>query len=393
MIPCLSPSQSGLKTCPPRGIRFGQTPPPGSKGPLGDQFGKTDLPVYHAPLAPLVELIERGEADTVDRIRQHLGISATADPIHIRDEQADAHLVVTQGDNGKPMVWFDFASLNPPLLEKLSEKFSFTAFVETNPEQDRIAYEAPYIDRDSIQLTAYTVQAPGERQKTISQPLHLYAGETFLITTHEGKNPISAKALDHFCRARRYKAPKDLMVLVLEDVFHHNGRAIEALTNDFKAASEKIAKPGESQKLFDSFSDLETWINGLHNVFLKQRRVINEFMTANGYEDSPYVVTEHYDNLVQELDHQLERLDHYLDRKNGLVNLNQSKISNNLDRSMKRLAVLGTSIAIPTMIAGFAGMNVAIPGSGLPLMFWWLVGGSVAASGGFLAWAKKKKWI
>jgi magnesium transporter len=47
-----------------------------------------------------------------------------------------------------------------------------------------------------------------------------------------------------------------------------------------------------------------------------------------------------------------------------------SIISNSLNKTMKFLAGVTIVLTIPMVVAGFYGMNMALPGAGLPLAFW-----------------------
>lgn len=58
----------------------------------------------------------------------------------------------------------------------------------------------------------------------------------------------------------------------------------------------------------------------------------------------------------------------------GMMDAFASVISNNLNIVMKFLASVTIVMAIPTMIASFFGMNVAIPWGGEPLGFWIVIG-------------------
>jgi magnesium transporter len=57
-----------------------------------------------------------------------------------------------------------------------------------------------------------------------------------------------------------------------------------------------------------------------------------------------------------------------------------SIVSNNLNDAMKFLSSVTIVLMVPTIVAGFWGMNVALPAEQLPLAFWLLMAGTAVAS-------------
>jgi magnesium transporter len=70
-----------------------------------------------------------------------------------------------------------------------------------------------------------------------------------------------------------------------------------------------------------------------------------------------------------------------------------SIVSNNLNDAMKFLTSVTIVLMVPTIVAGFWGMNVALPVEQLPLAFWFLVAGTVVASAltTFVLW--RRGWL
>ncbi|HMZ07398.1 MAG TPA: magnesium transporter CorA family protein, partial [Anaerolineales bacterium] len=62
----------------------------------------------------------------------------------------------------------------------------------------------------------------------------------------------------------------------------------------------------------------------------------------------------------------------------GMMDAFASIISNNLNVVMKALAALTIILNMPTIVASFYGMNVALPGEGHPLAFLTVIGLSLA---------------
>ena len=70
-----------------------------------------------------------------------------------------------------------------------------------------------------------------------------------------------------------------------------------------------------------------------------------------------------------------------------------SIVSNNLNDAMKFLTSVTIVLMVPTMVAGFWGMNVALPAEDLPLAFWGLMAGTAVACAltTFVLW--RRGWL
>jgi magnesium transporter len=70
-----------------------------------------------------------------------------------------------------------------------------------------------------------------------------------------------------------------------------------------------------------------------------------------------------------------------------------SIISNNLNAVMKVLATLTIVVSLPTLVASFFGMNVALPGEGHPIAFLGILGLSLVLAGTAAYFFYKRDWL
>ncbi|MBY0402431.1 MAG: magnesium transporter CorA family protein [Cyanobacteria bacterium] len=327
-----------------------------------------------------------------------------------QDPGGGVSLTVVKGDGEKRLFWFDFEQGEQhPLLQALSEKFSFAPFlcqshhdVDGTPNlnsieeksSDAMTFEVPYMDENNIQLTAYVIQSKGKGQKLTPQTLHLYAGESFLVTSHEGKNPSVEKTQRLLKGTGKYKKPSELLSFIFTDIINHYGVVIDSLSTDLKSLSDKVSKNQvKGAQIFDEFYQTEQKIDDVFQNIIRQKRVLKELLELNEFHNSKYVSHKDFQEILESLIHHLEVVDHYQERKNGLINLERAKISNHLDTVMKRIAGIGVLLSPPSLMAGLMGMNVPVPGTEVPGMFWYLTGGAAAFSTGMYALLKRKKWL
>ncbi|MBO5328734.1 MAG: magnesium transporter CorA family protein [Clostridia bacterium] len=95
--------------------------------------------------------------------------------------------------------------------------------------------------------------------------------------------------------------------------------------------------------------------------------------------------TDLYDDVVIESRQAIEMCNIYKDILTVAMDAYGSVISNNANDTMKRLTIATILLAIPTMIAGFWGMNVFVPGQtgqGSTLWFWLVVAGTAVLTAG-----------
>lgn len=87
-----------------------------------------------------------------------------------------------------------------------------------------------------------------------------------------------------------------------------------------------------------------------------------------------------YDDMAIESNQAVEMCKIYKDTLSVSMDAYGSVISNNANDTMKKLTIITILLAIPTMIAGFWGMNMPVPFQGMDGLVWfWLVVGVTIA--------------
>ncbi|MFH1769244.1 MAG: magnesium transporter CorA family protein [Parcubacteria group bacterium] len=80
----------------------------------------------------------------------------------------------------------------------------------------------------------------------------------------------------------------------------------------------------------------------------------------------------------------------------NIVNIREAYstiMSQDLNRVIKILTVLTILLNVPVLVASLYGMNVALPGSGSPNAFWWIIGWTGGITLIVLAILIQKRWI
>lgn len=128
-------------------------------------------------------------------------------------------------------------------------------------------------------------------------------------------------------------------------------------------------------ELENSLVYFSTSLNSNYKVHEKLSKV-EAVATREDYQDL-------YDDMVIESNQAIEMCRIYKDILTVTMDAYGSVISNNANDSMKKLTIITILLAIPTMIAGFWGMNMPVPfqafnGETSTVWFWVVVGVAIA---------------
>lgn len=110
------------------------------------------------------------------------------------------------------------------------------------------------------------------------------------------------------------------------------------------------------------------------------------------------VYGDRYDrDLLEDVEIELTQADNtvkvYSDILEGTMDSFASIISNNVNAIMKKMTGVSIVLMIPTLIASFYGMNVAISYGSQPWVFFLIVGGSLMLSAVLYIWLRRIDWF
>ena len=151
-------------------------------------------------------------------------------------------------------------------------------------------------------------------------------------------------------------------------------KQIDRKAHRVQAELERTLKNGDILQLLElenSLVYISTSLNSNYRVHEKLSKV-EAVATREDYRDL-------YDDMVIESSQAIEMCRIYKDILSVTMDAYGSVISNNANDNMKKLTVITILLAIPTMIAGFWGMNVPVPwqiqdGDASTIWFWVIIG-------------------
>jgi magnesium transporter len=255
------------------------------------------------------------------------------------------------------------------------------------------AHEQPRME-SSAGSTLVVLQVPVFHGEKLNEP---WVTQPFgLVLTHSRVVAISSTALPILDAISRYAAaearhPARLLLhslqlvsqMYLRDVRRIN-RVVDRLEDRLRASmgNREVLELLKCQKAFVYFA------NALRSTEHLLERLQKSGLLHAAPEDSELL-----EDVRVDVRQALEMTQTSADILSQMMDAFASMISNNLNVVMKFLAAITVILMIPTLIASFYGMNVALPLAGKPWAFAALVAASLA---GCLAVAfafVKRRWI
>ena len=290
---------------------------------------------------------------------------------------------LVQSENFTPLCWVDMVSPTDGEVEKVSK--------ETNIPEDMIkaALDEEEMARTEFDegCSLFVVDCPvieesdaGDSYSTL--PLAVIYNKTCVMTVCLKGNPV----LKDFITGRTKVRCDSPVQFILFFMLGNAKRFLYCLKQIDRRSQRVQAELGSKLKNEDILQLLElenslvyfsTSLNSnakVHEKLAKAEAVVRR----EEYQDV-------YDDLVIECNQAIEMCKIYKDTLSVSMDAYGSVISNNANDSMKKLTVITILLAIPTMIAGFWGMNMPVPfqafnGETSSVWFWVVIACTLAVT-------------
>lgn len=287
---------------------------------------------------------------------------------------------LSQGEDFAPLCWVDMISPTDEEVELVSRK------AQVPEDMIKAALDEEEMARTEFDegCSLFVVDCPvieeseaGDSYSTL--PLALIYNNNCIITVCLKGNPV----LKDFITGRTRVSCEKPIRFILTFMMGNAKRFLYCLKQIDKRSQRVQAELGNKPKNDDILQLLElenslvyfsTSLNSNSKVHEKLAKMVA--VTKNEeYQDV-------YDDLNIESNQAIEMCKIYKDTLSVSMDAYGSVISNNANDTMKKLTIITILLAIPTMIAGFWGMNMPVPfdvssGTISPVWFYLVVGGSL----------------
>lgn len=266
---------------------------------------------------------------------------------------------LAQSDGFEPLCWVDMIS---PTDEEAATACALSGIPE---DMIKAALDEEEMARTEFDegCYLYIVDCPvieeseaGDTYSTL--PLALIHNDKCIMTVCLKGNPV----LKDFITGRTRVDCTDPKSFILNFLLGNAKRFLYCLKQIDRKSQRVQAELGNKLKNDDILQLLElenslvyfsTSLNSNARVHDKLHRV-EEIVKSEEHQDV-------YDDLVIECNQAIEMCKIYKDTLTVSMDAYGSVISNNANDSMKKLTIITILLAIPTMIAGFWGMNMPVP--------------------------------
>lgn len=292
-------------------------------------------------------------------------------------------------DSWKPECWINIECPNDEDIEYLRDNLGVPeSFLESSADDD----ERPRFDHeDGWHLTILRIPSfePESQEKYKTLTFAIITKGKLIITICTRKARMLESFIEHSRRKHLIDVSKANFILYL--IYISTLWYLRYLKEINNTVSEDIKDLKKSVRNDDLYAMMQLQKSLVYfNTALRGNNTIVERISkvySDDYDD------ELLDDVEIELKQALNTVDVYIEILDSTMDMLASVISNNVNEIMKKMTSVSIILMLPTLIASFYGMNVAVAFGNAPLAFWGIIGLSVAISAIIFLWLKKIRWM
>jgi magnesium transporter len=293
------------------------------------------------------------------------------------------------------LLWIDLYDCSENELHTIGQMFDFhpLALEDCLQESPRAKLDK-YDDYNFFVFHALRYFEDAQEEDEISSiELDVFLGKNYIVTIH----PIALSAVGKVARIclkdnqMMNRGPDYLLYKIVDNIVDDCFPIIERLGERIDDLEDEIFL-SKGQVTTEEILTLKRTIILLRKVLIPQRRI---FGNVNGRysffvneENVPY-----YLDLIDHLDSILDTSNTYRDLANSLMETYYSILTGRSNETITILTIISIIMMPLTVITGFFGMNVKLPGGNNPYAVWYILCGMLALSVTMLSFFRNRKWI
>ena len=294
----------------------------------------------------------------------------------------------------EPRTW---VNISPPFsqeeLEEVSQRFDIPMdfLTDSLDVDERSRYELEE-DVKLILINTPVLNETDEESDAIyvTVPIGIILADEYLITITSTENPVLERFLED--KVKNFR-PGDFRQFILQILEHNVYRFLTCLKkldlkrNLIEQELYHASRNRELKQLLSIEKSLVYFVNSLSaNDLLKMKMKRVDFLRIRDDEDR----TDLFEDIIIDNGQALEMANVYSNILSGTMDTYASIISNNMNVTIHRLTLITIFLAVPTLIASFYGMNVALPFDNSPYAVYVILGFSIFLSF-LLGWYFQRK--
>lgn len=259
--------------------------------------------------------------------------------------------------NPDQFVWVGLHEPGEELLQMVQKEFGLH---DLAIEDAHNAHQRPKIETygDTLFIVLRTVQMNKALNQIDFGETHFFVGSNFLINVRHGSS-ISYAEVRNRCESTPHLLRKGqgfALYAVMDSIVDQYFPVVEALEEDLQEIEDKIFKEKPSRETTENIYNLKRKLLDIKHAVSPLIDICNRLMRFDikliSEETQPYFrdIYDHAVRINEMVDGVRELLNTALEANFSLISISQSEVA-------KKFAGWAAIIAVPTMVAGFYGMN------------------------------------
>lgn len=301
--------------------------------------------------------------------------------------------------NSKNLLWIDLYDCSESELNYIGEVFNFHPLaLEDCFQQSPRAKIDRYDNYHFFVFHALRYFEEAEEEDEISSiELDVFLGPNYIVTIH----PIALSAVGKVARIclreteLMDRGPEYLLYKIVDNIVDDTFPIIERLDERIDDLEDNIFL-NKGQVITEEILALKRTIILLRKVLIPQRHIFTNitgrYSSFVSSENVPY-----YLDLADNLNNILDTVNTYRELVNSSTETYYSILTGRTSEIITVLTIISVIMMPLTVITGFFGMNVALPGGADPggkwYSVWLILGGMMALSLGMLGFFRYRRWV
>jgi magnesium transporter len=287
-------------------------------------------------------------------MKEIINCAAYAEGKRIADVSlSDVHNVLKKENQ---FVWIGLHEPSEEILSRVQQEFKLH---ELAVEDAHLAHQRPKVEQyaDSIFVVLRTAQMNAEHHIEFGET-HFFAGNNFIVVVRHGSN-VPYTEVRARCEATPELMKKGqgfVLYAVMDFIVDRYFPVVHELEQSLEAIEAKIFKEKPSRETTEQIYDLKRELLEVKRAVSPLVDICNRLMRFDikciSEETRPYFrdIYDHVVRINEMVDNTRELLNSAMEANFSLISISQSDVS-------KKFAGWAAIIAVPTMVAGFYGMN------------------------------------
>jgi magnesium transporter len=287
-------------------------------------------------------------------MKEIINCAAYADGKRVADIELDkVHEVLKDADQ---FVWIGLNEPTKKILQKVQEEFSLH---DLAIEDAQMAHQRPKIELygDSVFVVLRTAQMSAEHHIEFGET-HFFVGKNFIVSIRHGSSVSYAEVRsrcetmpDLLCKGQGF-----VLYAIMDFIVDRYFPVVHEMEQELIAIEEKIFKSKSNRETTEQIYQLKRELLEVRRAISPLVDVCNRLMRFDiksiSIDTQPYFrdIYDHVVRINEMVDNTRELLNTALEANFSLISISQNDTS-------KKFAGWAAIIAVPTMVAGFWGMN------------------------------------